>query len=383
MPVLSLASDLGLTTPLTPSQRPFILWCGGTDILASCTIDSYSLDDADLTQPGIFTVVLTDTTNSVGPLIHKLDEIMWVETATNRILYRGFVRQIDVLPIATYALWTLTCSDISEMLDYGIPIVSDSRPAEKTKARVQHIVGMFGTVSSMGTGGFISSFSSTTQPAMTLQRETVRTALEKAIAIEPTATGTYSYYLDYLFQLHVFAGLGDMSAPYNLSDTPDNVSTVSYGPATFTIDGTADTDQMFVYGVTFTGSGTVSNGVPRSPVRVSSTDASASTTAATAQTAGLAALSQCQNVTRAQVTVTGWDGWAKGQSVTVTNHLLGWNAVPFWIAGVSMRTLSPTGYREYTLQLNASLPRLSRLVASSQRSGPVLGAAIQGELGGF
>jgi hypothetical protein len=382
MPVLSIASDLGLTTPQTAAQRPFILYCGGADILNSCTIDSYSLDDADLTQPGIFTVVVTDPNNTVGRYIHKLDEIMWVETIPDRMLYRGFVRQIDVTPIANYAQWTLTCSDLSEMLDYGLPIVTDARPAETTTARVQHILGMFGTASSMGTGGFISSFSSTVQPAMAFQRETVRTALEKAIGIEATASTAYSYYLDYFYRMHIFAGLGDVAAPYDLSDTPNNVTTVSYGPLTASFDATADTDQMYVYGNSAAGSGTASLGIPRAPARVSFVDASASTTPATAQTAGLAALAQRQGVTRVQVTVTGWDGWAKGQSVHVTNQILGWSGVTFWIAGVSMRTLSPRGYREYTLQLNASLPRMSRILAASRASGPVLGQTIQGQLGG-
>jgi hypothetical protein len=383
MPVLSLASDLGMSVPKTTAQRPFILWCGGTDIINYCTIDSYSLDDADLTQPGLFTVVITDPTNAIGPLINKLDEIMWYETGPNRILYRGFVRQIDMLPIANYAQWTLTCSDISEVLDYALPIVSDSRPAGKTKGRVQYFLGMYGTVASMGTGGFISNFSNSTQPAVTFQRETLRTTIEKAIALESTSFLTYSYYLDYLYQLHVFSGLGDVLAPYNLSDTPNNVTTVSYGPMTVTFDGTADTDKIYVYGVTALGSGLVSAGVPRSPVRYSFVDASESTSAVTARTAGLSALAQRQGVTRAQVTVTGWDGWAKGQSVQVTNQILGWSAVNFWIAGVSMSTLSPTGYRQYTLQLNASLPRMSRISATVRPNYPTLGQTIMGQLGGI
>jgi hypothetical protein len=372
-----------MTVPRTASQRPFILYCGGTDILNSCTIDSYSLDDADLTQPGMFTIVVTDPSNTVGQFIHKLDEVMWIETIPNRILFRGFVRQIDVTPVANYALWTLTCSDISEMLDYGIPIVTDARPAETTTARVQHILGMFGTASSMGTGGFISAFSGTVQPAMAFQRETVRTAVEKAIEVEATATASYSYYLDYLYRIHIFSGLGDVAAPYDLSDTPNNVTTVSYGPMTVTFDATSDTDQMYVYGTTAAGSGTASLGIPRFPARVSSVDASASTTPATAQNAGLAALAQRQGITRVQVTVTGWDGWAKGQYLHITNQILSWVGVTFWIAGVSMRTLSPTGYREYTLQLNASLPRMNRITAAARPTGPVLGGAIQGQLGGY
>ena len=159
---------------------------------------------------------------------------------------------------------------------------------------------------------------------------------------------------------------------------------VYYSNLTATQDSTSDTDYEYVYGVSVVGSGAVMSGIPRWPARVSSIDASASTSAATVQQAGAAQLSLVQGVNRVQLTVTGYDGWAKGQQVFVTNAQMGWSLAQFWIAGVSMRTLSPTGYREYTLQLNASLPRMSRiLAAANNNSGPTLGAAIQGQIGGY
>ena len=160
-------------------------------------------------------------------------------------------------------------------------------------------------------------------------------------------------------------------------------ATVSYSDLIATQDSTSDTDHEYVYGSTPEGSGFVSNGTPRTPPRYSSVDASASTSAKTTQQVGLAQLSLVQGVNRVQLTVTGYDGWAKGQSLFVTNAQMGWHMVQFWIAGVSMKTLSGTGYREYTLQLNASLPRLSRIIAANNNSGPTLGAAIQGQIGGY
>ena len=217
-PLLSLASDLGLSNPLTTAQRPFILWVGGTDLIGYAEISSYSLDDKDLTQPGIFTVTFTDAQNVAGQYIHRLDEVMWVETNPDRILYRGFVRRIDMTPVATYGLWTITCTDISEMLDYAMPIVSDSRPAETTQTRIQYFLGNYGTASSMGTGGFVGILSGAIQPATAFQRETLRTAIEKSLALEATATQSASYYLDYFYQFHAFYGTGDTPAPYDLTD---------------------------------------------------------------------------------------------------------------------------------------------------------------------
>src|ERR1035437_4802242 len=176
-------ADIGLSTPLTTAQRPFILWVGGTDLIGYADISSYSLDDKDLTQPGILTVTFTDANNAVGQYIHRLDEVMWVQTNPDRILYRGFVRQIDMTPVATYGLWTITCTDISEMLDYAAPVISDWRPAETAKMRIQYFLGNYGTASSMGTGGFIGNLSVVNQSATAFQRETLRTSLEKTLAL--------------------------------------------------------------------------------------------------------------------------------------------------------------------------------------------------------
>jgi hypothetical protein len=304
----------------------------------------------------------------------------------SRILYRGFVRQIDMTPVATYGIWTITCTDISEMLDYGRPVVSDSRPIETTSARVQYFLGTYGTASSMGTGGFVGTLSGLPQPATAFQRETLRTSIEKSLALEATTTQSASYYLDYLYQFHVFYGTGDTASPYALTDTNPNSSggTVPYSNLTVTQDSTSDTDQEYVYGASQAGSGFVSSGIPRWPARVSSMDASTSSNATTVTQSGLSQLSLVQGVNRVQVTVTGYDGWAKGQQIQLTNAQMGWSAVSLWIAGVSMRTLSGTGYREYTLQLNASLPRMSRILAASQNvAGPTLGAAVQGQIGGY
>jgi hypothetical protein len=196
---------------------PFSLLIGGIELIGYADISSYSLDDRDLTQPGIFTVVFTDPNNAVGLNIHRLDEVIWSEASPSRTLFRGFVRQIDMTPVATYGLWTITCADISEMLDYAIPIVSDSRPAETTKARILYLLGAYGTVS-MTTATYIGTLSGVAQPAITLQRETLRTAIEKCLALETTPTQTASYYLDYSYRLHVFYGFGDTGAPYSLSD---------------------------------------------------------------------------------------------------------------------------------------------------------------------
>jgi hypothetical protein len=342
---------------------------------------SFALDDADLTQPGILTFDVIDSANSIGSLINSLDEVMWVQTNPYRILYRGYVRQMDVQVVATYSTWSITCADVSEILDYSLPVISDSRPAETTMKRLQHFTGNYGTMDSIGGGGYIS-LSGTVQPATAFQGDTLRTAIEKSIALEAGGTQQPTYYLDYYYQLHAFFGLGDIAAPYNLTDAvPAGGGNCPYS-MTVTYDETSDADAVRITGITAAGSGLVSNGAPRWPPRYVSLDASTSTTAATKTAAGLAELGRRQNISCATAVVTGYDGWVKGQTVYVTNQPLGWNAVQCWIAGVSMKVLSGTGYREYTLQLNANRPRLSRLISSIKKTPTVVGAHIAGQIGG-
>jgi hypothetical protein len=117
-------------------------------------------------------------------------------------------------------------------------------------------------------------------------------------------------------------------------------------------------------------------------MRISTTDASASTAASTRYQAGFAELRQRQKIIRAQAIVTGYDGWAKGQQVYVTNAVLGLSNVLFWITGVSMRVLSGTGYREYTLQLNANNLRFTKLASQLRGKGGYIAGALMGQIGG-
>jgi hypothetical protein len=355
---------------------------------------SYNLDDHDLTQPGVFSFSIIDRLNTIGLSINDLDEVMWVKTQVYptpyTILYRGFVRQLDFQVVANYTIWKVTCADVSEVLDYSKPIVADNRPAERSVDRLQYFLGKYGTVTGISTGTFINLPSLTPQPKTAFQRETLRTVVEKAISLEATGfnyplnLGVVSYYLDYYYQLHVFTGLGDVPGPYALTDaTPTPVGSAPFS-VSGSYDGTSDADGVYVTGSNATGSGLVMSGVPRWPNRFVTLDVTTSTTPQMAQSAGLAELGRRQNLSRLSVVVTGYDGWAKGQSVAVTNQALRLNGNQYWIQGVSMKVLSGTGYREYTLQLNSMKPRFSRLVAAFRRgfSSPVLGSSVMGQIGG-
>src|ERR1035437_5112310 len=182
MPLLTLASDVRISIPLSPVELPFSLWIDNTDVVGSVDKSSYRLDDTALTQPGIFTFTITDVDNSIGPLIRRLALVTWNDNATDTIMYRGFVRQIDFTPFATYGLWTLTCTDVSELYDYGQPLLYLPEPAQTTKERIVNILDHMGLVAIGGaTGEYIQSLSGVVQDPIVFSKETGRSAIEKAL----------------------------------------------------------------------------------------------------------------------------------------------------------------------------------------------------------
>jgi len=371
MPILALASDLGLSIPLSPGELPFSLLDGTMDLIPWVDRSSYSLDDTALTQPGIFTFTLTDPNNEIGHLIGRLDIITWMDNTTNTVLYRGFVRQIDNNPVANYSLWTITCADISEMYDYGFPLIWWPAPAQTTQARIQFILSACGSWPSPASGGYIQALSGDIQPAIEFSKDTCRSAIEKALALEGTGTDLPSYYMDYNWRTHVFFGYGDMPAPYALTDTnPDGISSVSYSGLVVTQDSTQDVDAVMVYAADVASSNVWfgRTRIPRPPWHFTSVNASESTTLAQSEAIALTETNIRQNVVRITAVVTGYDGWAKGQYVYLTSVVNALDAIQFWIVGVSMVVLSGTGIREYTLTLNSSLPRVSRIAASGLSS---------------
>jgi len=155
-----------------------------------------------------------------------------------------------------------------------------------------------------------------------------------------------------------------------------------------TDQGADDVDALYVYGATPAASGPVyawQCGIttpPRSPLRWATLDAPETQTAAS-----MLAAAQVEFIRRASsmtitLTVTGWDGWAKGQLLTVTNSVLGWVQRVFTISAVNMRVLTGKGIREYTITagsdpvlLSQRLRRLhNKSLGMPLRTGALVGA---------
>ena len=378
MVLAAATSTVGLTTPLTSTQRPFALWIDGIDHNADVDKSSYELDDPDPTQPARFRFILDDEGNTFGKNLTTQQRVVWQDFAADRTLFQGFIKVIRPKQKGPYARWEVECSDISEILDYGqVPLAY--RPAETSQARIQYLLGAFAHAD-MVSGGFVGNI--VTLNPETYRKETVRSALERVLA---ACGANAEYHVDQLGWLHVYSGSDGSTAPYNVTDSSPNLSTTIPGASVPEYDGLADVDAVQVYGATAAGSGLFyGSNAPRNPPRIVAVDAPYCQDAATAAQVAAGELAQRTVLTRAEVTVEGFDGWQKGQTVQITNSVLGWSAKSMVIKGVTMKVLSGTGIRQYQLACGAPLGRMSRDLAAAvaNAEGATQGSAIVGDIGG-
>lgn len=344
------------TTPQTAAQRPWILWADWNDVIAYLDVLSVRISDSGGNTPARMEFDLVDRTNTLRTLLAKQMRVMYVETQANanagQILFHGFIKYLIPRITATYARWHVICADVSENLDFGFPIVAENRGAEFDDVRIGAIFGQYCTWPGMLGGGFVQRLGVVGKGS--IGNATVRSAMEDTI--RQTGVTAVGYYVDFIGPwLHTYSGSDAGAAPYAISDTPNYTTTI---PAALEVedDGSQDTDAIEVLGATAAGSGIVgSQNPPRYPHRIRAVDAQDSTAEETLAGTGLVELYNAQNLTRVSITVSAdsvhgnFGGWAKGQSLAVTNAVLGWVAEPLIIMGVDMRFLNGKGDREYRL----------------------------------
>lgn len=357
------------TTAKTQAQRPWIMWADWQDIIAYVNMETIQITDSGGNQPAQITFVCEDRTNTIGSIIAQQQRLMFIETQANanagRIVFHGFIKDIRPQLQGTYARWTVTAVDTSEFLDWSLPIEDFPRPAESDAARISAILGNFSTWSSMPCGGFIQVLNAA-MSAGDVSHGSVRSAIEDTLSRNGTTAS--GYYVDKLGYLHTFQTADGGAAPFAITDTNPNLSTTI--PAQLAIidyDGTGDADLAYVTGGTAAGSGPVSGtNAPRFPARYAPVDAPDAIDAATRIGAGLTELGKRQARISIQATVKGFDGWEKGQALSVTSTALGWSGKTFIITGVDVQFMNGTGTRQYVLTA-ATIPGYRRRATSILR----------------
>lgn len=392
MGILGLAQPLALSTPLTTAQLPFPLFVNGNEIsqgVSGADALTYRLSDPGFAGPQLLTFTIHDHTLAVVPWITGQQPVLWSDAVAGRYLFQGYVKDVRLRPVAAWVDIDVTCSHISEALDFAIPIQTWDAGAHggSDQAQIQSLIANFDQLGSLGSGGFIQVLNGAMPASSPTDRTTLRNAIDQVLA----ATGVQGAvaYVDNLGYLHTMA-IGDVTAPYNISDVP-NFSTTVPAAVVITDQGASDVDALWVYGATGLGSGAVyawQCGIttpPRSPLRWAVLDAPQATTRAGAVQAATVEFQRRQNAITTQLVVTGYDGWAKGQLVTVTNAALGWSARQLTISAVDMSVIAGNGKRRYTITAGSDpvlfTARLKYMQAQ-WKSVAASGTALRGKLGG-
>lgn len=356
MGVLGLAQPLALSVPLTNAQLPFPLFINGNEVsggVSGADAKTYRLRDPGFSGPQTFDFTIHDHTNAVRPWIAKQQRVLWVDSVGGRYLFQGFIKNLAMTTVGPWVDIAVTCTHIGESLDFAMPITTWDSGAHGSsdQAEIMSLLANFAQDGALGSGGFIQVLNAGMPASIPNDRTTLRNAIDQVLA----ATGIQGAvaYVDNLGQLHTMA-IGDIAAPYNISDTPDYTTTV---PARVSVQdqGATDVDAIWVYGGTALGSGAVytwqvgTGTVARSPLRWAVLDAPQSVDAATKLQAATVEFQRRQNALTVTLVVTGYDGWAKGQLITITNGPLGYSAKQLTITAVDMDVIAGTGLRRYTI----------------------------------
>jgi hypothetical protein len=386
--MLGLATALGISTPLTAAQLPFPFFINGNDL--SSGVDApdaltFRLSDPGFAGPQLFSFTIHDHTLAVRPWIAKQQRVLWRDAVADRYLYQGFVKDLEFHPIAIGVDILVTCADLSEALDYAIPITVWDAGAHgaSDQAEIQSLLANFAQEPSLGSGGFIQVLNASMPASLPTDRTTLRNAIDKVLAASGV-TGAVAY-VDVLGYPHTMA-IGDVSAPYNITDNNPNGSTTVPAKITVKDQGAADVDALMVYGGTAAGSGPeYTTNLPRSPLRWAILDAPQAVDAATRKQAATVEFQRRQNALSVSLEVTGYDGWAKGQLVTVTSSPLGWAAKQLTISAVDMDVISGSGIRRYTISAGSDPVLFTARLKYAHAQWQFIaasGSALRGKLGG-
>jgi len=156
-------------------------------------------------------------------------------------------------------------------------------------------------------------------------------------------------------------------------------------PAKVTLesDGQADADGIYVYGGSPDASRQFGGGTSHDPYLVASLDNPDLTTSAAAQNAATIERAARNSAVRVTLVVTGYDGWAKGQTVQVTSVVLALVSVQYVISAVDTEVMSGTGIRRYTITCGYNPVRYVQYMrAALTKNRATVGAAVAGAVGG-
>ncbi len=389
----AVAQALGISTPLTAAQLPFPLFINGNEISRSGPdVMTYKLSDPGFSGNATLTFTIHDRLNAFS-WIAKHQRVLWWDAAAGVPLFAGFVKDFDRRPTGPWLDFDVTCTHISECLDYAAPQLSvdnaQGGQVASDQAMIQAAIAALCAESNVGAGGFVQVLNGAMPTTLPSARTTLRAQIEQILA----ATGVVGavVYVDHLGRAHTMAS-GDISAPYAIGDNPNYTTTI---PALITESnpGGADVDTIYVYGGTAAGSGWVANpnAPPHSPERSAQLDAPEAVDGPSMTAAAYAEFNRRASSRTVTIVVSDdmthtYSGWAKGQLITITNAPLGYSSLQLTISALDMTFLNPHGQRQYTITAGSDpVTMTARFASAHSRNAflPISATRVAGTLGGF
>lgn len=372
MPAGALLQPLAFSIPLSTAQLPFPLFINGMELsggsvperpggraVTGADATTYALKDPGFSGNQTMDFVIHDHTNAVWPWIAKQMRVLWLDAAANLVLFQGFIKELHAFPVAAWVDIEVTCSHISECLDFGMPINTWDAGAHgrSDRAEIQALIAAACSEPNVGCGGNIALLN----PSMPLSTPTERTTLRNAAETVLAATGIAGAVIsvDSLGHAFTLTTSGWGAAPYAITDAPGPWTTAVPAKVDIDVQGATDVDALWINGATPAATGAVYawscgfTSPPRSPMRWDSLDAPQATDRASAIAAATAEFQNRCNAVVVTIVVTGYDGWQKGQLITVTNGPLGLSGAQYVITAVDMVPATADGKRQYTLTAGA------------------------------
>jgi hypothetical protein len=212
---MPLAALVNIRNPAAATTEPLMLRVNGNDLTNYVPVDSYRLVDMGFGAPQQFSFDVIDKTNAAGALLRAQGLVIWTDEVNNRCLYQGYIKDVSGVTQGPYVVWTVTCNDLSESLDYALPVIAVNLNQSTDQAQIQSLLGNYAFLN-LGAGGFVKVLQGAMPTNNQQQMTTLRAAIETTLAL--TGVPNAQYYVDAYGRFHTLT-TGDVAAPYAIQDS--------------------------------------------------------------------------------------------------------------------------------------------------------------------
>jgi hypothetical protein len=335
----------------------FTLTIGGTDRKSLVAHETLRIEER--AGVAVCNFQLLDKSRAISP---PLDLELIITEAGVRS-FGGFIREVEVVGTGRTRYYNCTARDYTSLLaEDAIPAGAVRTTVESDKARIEWLLTTYGTKGIVG-GSTVQTVMATLPNGSdgTPRQDFGGMTLAEAIQAVQNLAGSTGY-VDRNLNYHNYsATTGEgLTAPFNLSDVPNMVSTFPHFDLTVPKDTVENFNAVYV-----TGTG-ISGWRPNPPPSAATRRATvlrdeAITTQSQLDAAGDAVLAKSPAITQAKCTVL-QPGLHTGMAVQVTSALHGLSAQSFMITNNSTTMVNPDTC-EYAVTLGPPIPSLADIIS--------------------